>query len=195
VRDIEDVAGARDDFQALQQQLLVSPVLYFESGHDITKQVDEEAQALWGETLSMIKYDEAAQRGGVTFSLEGAETDHKRNEASEIELRLGQKGTFRVQLLDKGQPAEAERAEVRWTLRGPAGSGQIDEDTGLYTAPEEFPLRGDALVIVARSIVDPTVTQTVVVRLLDKDGKRRPAETEEEKKEPEEEPKDEPGEE
>ncbi|MBZ0135398.1 MAG: OmpH family outer membrane protein [Planctomycetes bacterium] len=188
VRDIEDVAASQDDFQALQQQLLVSPVLYYEEDHDITKEVDTQAQELWGETLSMVAYDKTAERGGVAFTPTGADTPFKRNEAGEIEIRLGQKGRFTVEVLDKGQPAEGERATVRATKRG-LNIGTLDEETGDYEAPEAFPLKGDLFLVTLRSAVDPTVMEAVMIRLLDKDGKRRPAE-----KESEEQP-EEPGEE
>lgn len=187
VRDIEDVAGNQDDFQALQQQLLVSPVLYFEAEHDITDIVDKQAQAEWGETISFIEWDDEAKRGGVTFTLkdeEGKETLVKRNADGEIEVRLGQKGAFKITVLDKGEPAAADRAQVRWT-KGGANSGDLSEDTGEYEAPEEFPLN-DTFVVTARSAVDPTVTERVKIRLLDKDGNPKPAE--EENKEPEDPP-------
>ena len=190
VREIEDVAGSQDDFQALQQQLLVSPVLYFEAAHDITDAVDKEAQAEWGETISFVAWDEEAKRGGIELTLEGEETPLKRNDAGEFEVRLGQKGKLSIPVLDKGNPAEAERGEVRWTKSGIGDIGTLVEGTGEYTAPEEFPLDGDTLVITARSAVDPTVVERVRIRLLDKDGNPKPAEEENDDSEPEDPPKE-----
>lgn len=183
VRDIEEVAGTQDDFQALQQQLLVSPVLYFETAHDITDTVNDAAQKEWGETISFNAYDEEAKRGGIAVETigEGA-GELKRNAEGEYEIRLGQKANFKISVLDKGEPAKDERAEVRWTKSG-VNTGDLEEDTGIYTAPEAFPLQ-DMFVVTVRSAVDPTVVERVVIRLLDKDGKPKPAE--EEKKDPEE---------
>ena len=189
VRDIEDVAGTQDDFQALQQQLLVSPVLYFEAEHDITDVVDAKAQAEWGETISFVEWDETAKRGGINFTLktdDGKEEVLKRNDDGEIEIRLGQTGKFGISVLDNGAAAEGDRAEVRWTKR--IASGSLDESTGEFTAPKDFPVKGDAFVVTVRSAVDPTVSEAVVIRLLDKDGKRKPVEDEND------EPEDPPGE-
>lgn len=185
VRDIEDVAGAQDDFQALQQQLLVSPVLYYETEHDLTDVVDAAAQAQWGETITFIAWDEDAKRGGISFKVSGEGGEFvKRNADGDYEIRLGGSGAFGIEILDKGEPAQGERAEVRWSKTG-LNNGEIDEDTGAYTAPAEFPLN-DLFVVTVRSAVDPTVVERVRIRLVDKEGKRKPAQ-EEPKDTPEEE--------
>ncbi|MCA8916249.1 MAG: hypothetical protein KDB90_12635 [Planctomycetes bacterium] len=172
VHDIEDVTTQEDSFQALQQQLLISPVLYFEAEHDISAKVQAEADKLWGSNISIIPFDDKAGTGGVAFILKDAKDALKRNADGEIEIRLGQEGTFGAQVLEKEQPAAGDKAKVRWTKRG-INVGELGEGGG-YKAPTEFPVAGDTFVVIVRSAVDPTVSEEVTIRLLDKDGNRKP---------------------
>ncbi|MCB9892990.1 MAG: hypothetical protein H6839_00910 [Planctomycetes bacterium] len=173
VHDIEDVTAQEDSFQALQQQLLISPVLYYEPEHDITAKVQAEADKRWGSNISIVPFDAKTGSGGVSFTIEGGATKLKRNADGEIEIRLGQNGNFAVEVLEKDQHAEGDKAKVRWSKRG-INVGDLGADGG-YKAPDTFPLAGDTFVITARSAVDPTVSEDVTIRLLDKDGNRMKA--------------------
>ncbi|MEZ5991570.1 MAG: OmpH family outer membrane protein [Planctomycetota bacterium] len=180
VRNIDEVTGGQNDFQALQQQLLVSPVLYYESAHDITDDVTKKADELWGETISFVVWDEEAKAGGIEFYvIDPAKPEEpgklvSRNAAGEIEIRLGQKGDFKISVLDKGEPAASPRDRVNWSKRG-VNVGELASGAGSYTSPEKFPPNGDTFIVTVRSMVDPTVSETVTIRLLDKDGKPMPA--------------------
>jgi Skp family chaperone for outer membrane proteins len=52
LRDPQTAATAQPDFQMLQQQLLVSPVLVFDSAHDLTDEVLARGDELWGTHIS-----------------------------------------------------------------------------------------------------------------------------------------------
>ncbi|MCA8917534.1 MAG: OmpH family outer membrane protein [Planctomycetes bacterium] len=183
VRNIDDVTGGQNDFQALQQQLLVSPVLYYESAHDITDAVTKKADELWGETISFVVWDEETKAGGIQFSIVDPANPEEpgkpvvRNAAGEIEIRLGQQGAFKISVLDKEEPAVSPRDRVNWSKRG-VNVGDLGASAGAYIAPEKFPPNGDTFTVTVRSMVDPTVSETVTIRLLDKDGKPMPAEEE-----------------
>jgi hypothetical protein len=164
VRDIDNIAGAPDDFQALQQQLLVSPVLYFEVEHDITDLVKSEAKKIWDETISLAAYDKEKGTGGIGFTVDAETAALKRNAEGEIEVKLGQKGAFKVDVLDKGVPAVGPRADTRWYKRG-LGVGELGED-GKYTAPDVMPVGGATFDVTVRSAIDPTIEQTVIIRLM-----------------------------
>ncbi|MCA8912096.1 MAG: OmpH family outer membrane protein [Planctomycetes bacterium] len=174
VRNIDEVTGGQDDFQALQQQLLVSPVLYFEAAHDITDAVKEKAEKIWGETISFVGWDAEKKTGGITFTVKDSKEAVKRNDKGEIEIRLGQSGQLGIEVLDKGEPAKDKRARVSWSKRG-VNVGDLGGKDGSYTAPAVFPPQGgDVFTITVRSVVDPTVSETVTIRLLDQDGKPMP---------------------
>jgi hypothetical protein len=170
--NIDEVANSRDDFQALQQQLLVSPVLYFEQEHNLTEVIKAAAKEKWDEHITLGEYNKEKNTGGIEFTVVDAGAAVVRNPAGEIEIKLGTKGAFKVAVLDKAEPAKEERAETRWYKRG-FGVGQLDE-TGTYTAPDDFPAAGDTFEVTVRSAIDPTVEQKVTIRLLDKDGNRMP---------------------
>lgn len=164
VRNIEDVAGSQDDFQALQQQLLVSPVLYFEKAHDITDIVAQKADEKWGSRIEVKD---------LVFVLEGSETPLAPNAEGELEIRMGQKGSFKAVVLEKGEvlPTDNPRAELRYSKRG-LGVGDIKVD-GAYQTPQSAPTPpADTFTVLARSAADPTKTATVTIRLLDAEGKR-----------------------
>jgi hypothetical protein len=164
VRDVTKLGSGGDDFQALQQQLLVSPVLYYEADHDLTDLISAEAKKIWDETISFVAYDKATGAGGIEFKVAGVAS--KRNAAGEIEIKLGEKGDFQVQVLDKGVAAAGPRAVVRFTKRG-LGVGELAE-AGAYTAPAAIPVGGATFDVTVRSAIDPTVEQTVTIRLMPK---------------------------
>lgn len=171
VRDIEDVAGQGDDFQSLQQQLLISPVLYYDEAHDITDVVLAAAKEKWGTSFSMPN--------PITFTLEDDEKPLEANEEGEFEIRFGQKGTFKVDVADEGiiLPADDKSARVKWSKTG-AFAGDLDEG-GNYTAPDEWPSGAeDTFTVMARCAEDPSVNKSITVRLLNKDGQTK-AEAEE----------------
>ncbi|MCB9933185.1 MAG: hypothetical protein H6841_07180 [Planctomycetes bacterium] len=173
VRKIEEVSAQEDSFQALQQQLLISPVLYFEETHDITDAVQAAADKLWGSTITMKPYNAETGVGGISFVVQGGAEALKRNAEGEIEIRLGQSGEFKVQVLDKDAPAEGAAAEVDWIKRG-LDTGELGKK-GEYKAPDAFPVAaGDTFTVTVRSKKDPTISEEVTIRLLDKDGKPMP---------------------
>ena len=164
-------AGGEDAFQALQQELLISPVLYFEAEHDISKQVQAAADKLWGSNISIKPFVKDTGKDGVQFTVVDGKEPVKRNADGEIEIKLGTKGSFAVQVLEKEVPAEGDKGKVRWGKRG-FNVGDLS-DAGEYTAPAAFPVQ-DTFTITARSMVDPTVTEEVTIRLVDAEGKRMP---------------------
>jgi hypothetical protein len=164
--NVDDVAKTRDDFEALQQQLLVSPVLYFEAEHNLTDVIQAAAKDKWDEHITLAEYNKEKNTGGIELTLEGGAAALTRNAAGEIEIKLGQKGAFKVAVFDKGQPAEGARADVRFYKRG-FGVGDLNEN-GTYTAPEAMPAGGATFEVTVRSAIDPTVEQKVTIRLLEK---------------------------
>lgn len=170
VREFKDVAAQEDSFQALQQQLLISPVLFYEESHDITEAVQAAADKEWGSNITMVSY--ADGKGGVSYTAKDGAEAVKRNADGEIEIRLGQQGRFGIQVLEKGEPAQGAAAEVRWSKRG-LDTGELTEQ-GEYKSPAEFPVAGDTFTVTVRSKKDPTISEEVTIRLLDKDGNRMP---------------------
>ncbi len=176
--DAEKVEAA-EDFQALQQQLLVSPVLYYEPANNITPLVLAKAEELWGEHITLGELELLDDKGAPVAVKEEPVPDQLDSEGKPVmrrvvELRLGQVYNVKVQVKDRGTvlAADAPRASVRWSRFG-TGTGTID-DVGRYSAPAEWPKDDREFVIRARSAIDPTVSREVYVRLLDKDGKPRP---------------------
>jgi hypothetical protein len=165
VGDPESVMGTQDDFQQLQQQLLISPVLLFDKAHDITEIIRERARIQWDPGISF--HDD-----GIKASLADGSVIQKNGEG-ELEIRLGQVVKFSIQVLKHEQPAEGDDTRLRWGRTG-LNTGNIDEDSGEYTAPSEFPVYGDAFVVRVSSVTDPTVRTQVRIRLVDKDGAPRP---------------------
>lgn len=164
VRNHRDIVSASDDLEQLRQQLLISPVLMFDPAHDITDEVMKQAKAQW---------DPGVEFGpaGITAA-DPLGVELPRNAADEIEIRLGTKATFGVNVIVKGAPAVDDDAKVSWGRTG-LNAGDIDRDTGEYSAPQEFPAGGDTLTVFVASQADPTVTARVTVRLLDQDGNRQ----------------------
>jgi Skp family chaperone for outer membrane proteins len=162
LRDPQTAATAQPDFQMLQQQLLVSPVLVFDSAHDLTDEVLARGDELWGTHISF-------RNEKIHCTLDGESLDV--NEEGEYEVRLGQTVVFSVEvlqrdeLLDPGHPD----AGVRWFREGGLDGGSLDRLTGEYSAPSDNPGRHTFRVLV-RSQLDPTVSAEVTVRLLNADG-------------------------
>lgn len=173
VRDIEEVAEAQADFQSLQQQLLISPVLHYEESHDITDEVLRQAEDRWGSNLSFESGD-VDVTNNIRFTVEGEDAPVDLNDDGELELRLGQKGKFSIDVFKKGEklPADDSDAEVVWSKAG-FGVGELDED-GSFTVSKEWPTRGgDSFTIYVRSAVDPAQTKKATIKLLSADGKSR----------------------
>jgi hypothetical protein len=167
VRRFDELSETPDDLQSLLRQLMVSPVVVFDAEHDLTDIMIARADELWGLHISFAPEVRAESSDGTPL------TRARDDDEADFHLRLGASARFIAPLLDREQPLHAEdpRAAVRWSR---VGGGQLD-DEGLYTAPEQWPDRGDVVVLTARSVEDPTVSARVRVRLLDKDGHRRPA--------------------
>ncbi|MBX3460762.1 MAG: hypothetical protein KF696_12505 [Planctomycetes bacterium] len=160
VRDPKEVVGARDDFQMLQQQLLISPVLVFDEKHDITEKVLAKAKDL---------YDPGIAFGAETLTAADGKSI-ARNGNEEYEVRLGQQVNLAIAVTKKGQAATGKDGEINWVRTG-IGTGELDVKTGVYKAPKEAPDSGDAFTVIARSVVDPTIEKRIKVKLLDADGK------------------------
>lgn len=160
VRDPKEVVGARDDFQMLQQQLLISPVLVFDEKHDITALVLAKAKELYDPGIEFGEASVKAADGGAIAA----------NADQEYEVRLGQKVNFVIPVTKKGAAASGKDAAVVWDRTG-IGTGELDKASGAYTAPSAKPDSGPAFTVVARSAVDPTVEKRFKVRLLDAEGK------------------------
>ncbi len=158
--DLSEVLGSGDsDFQALQQQLVLSPVLMYDPAHDITKAVEERAKA---------EYDPQIVFEDITASViapNGGAVAIARNAAGELEISLTQSVQFAVVVNAKGKPAEGDAAKVVWRRTG-IGAGALDDKTGKYTAPESMPQGGDTFEVIVRSMEDPTVTKRVTIRLI-----------------------------
>lgn len=163
VRDPKAAVGSKDDFEQLQQQLLISPVLFHKPEHDLTDRVQAKAKEKWDPGIEM----------GET-SAKAGETALVKNTEGEYEIRLGQKVQFAVEVKKKGATATGKDTDVKWTRTG-VGSGELDEKSGAYTAPEAFPNSGDKFTVIVRSAIDPTISKRLQIKLLDKDGKAMPA--------------------
>jgi hypothetical protein len=158
--DLSDVlGGGQNDFQALQQQLLLSPVLMYDPAHNITEAVETRAKEEWdlGIAVSDITASLIAPNGGAVAI--------NRNAAGEFEITLGQSVQFGAAVTAKEKPAEGDAAKVVWRRTG-IGAGALDDKTGKYTAPETMPQGGDTFEVIVRSMEDPTVTKRVTVRLI-----------------------------
>jgi hypothetical protein len=155
----EVLDASQNDFQALQQQLLLSPVLMYDPAHNITKAVEERAKEEWDLGIAVADITAsivAANGGGVPLV---------RNAAGEFEITLGQIVQFTAAVTAKEQPAEGDAAKVVWRRTG-IGAGALDDKTGKYTAPDTMPQGGDTFEVIVRSMEDPTITKRVTIRLI-----------------------------
>ncbi|MBX3475591.1 MAG: hypothetical protein KF754_14530 [Planctomycetes bacterium] len=172
VQNPEKVAEAQEDFRVLQQQLLISPVIYFEKEHDITEIVKAEINRLWGMDIKLtvekaLSLDAEGKDGPELKRL--AEGDDNKDRV-DYEARLGSSLRLVLVVKDKGETAQGKNAGAFWARLG-TRSGEITSD-GKYTAPTEAPRDTDIVTLRARSQVDPSSICEIRVRLLDKDGKR-----------------------
>lgn len=172
VQNPEKVAEAQEDFRVLQQQLLISPVIYHEKEHDITAAVQTEMTRKWGMDikLSLARAVAMAADGKEGAELKRLAEGEANKDRVDFEIKLGEALRVTVQVTNKGVPAEGKDAEAYWARLG-TRSGEITSD-GKYTAPAEAPRDTDIVTLRARSKVDPSAICEVRVRLLDKDGKR-----------------------
>lgn len=170
VRNPEKIAEASEDFRVLQQQLLISPVIYFDKDHDLTDLLAAETKRMWGIAIE-IKVD-----GAVLVDAQGkdgaevpkvAQGDENK-ERIDFRLKLGETMRVKTTITNNGQPAEGTNAGLAWTRLG-LKSGEV-KDTGVYTAPAECPSQSDIITVRVRSLVDST-TVDIRIKLLDKDGK------------------------
>jgi hypothetical protein len=155
----EVLDASQNDFQALQQQLLLSPVLMYDPAHNITKAVEERAKEEWDLGIAVADITAsivAANGGGVPLV---------RNAAGEFEITLGQIVQFTAAVTAKEQLAEGDAAKVVWRRTG-IGAGALDDKTGKYTAPDTMPQGGDTFEVIVRSMEDPTITKRVTIRLI-----------------------------
>ncbi|MBE7491629.1 MAG: hypothetical protein HS108_07735 [Planctomycetes bacterium] len=171
VRNPEKAAEASDDFRVLQQQLLISPVIYYDKEHDLTDVVAAEAKKLWGVEIK-IELDGATRvqsdgKEGEALARVAQGDDNK--ERIDFEVRLGESVRFRVKVTNNGQPATGRNADLSWWRTG-IKSGEVKDD-GSYRAPAECPEQSDIVTVRVRSLVDST-TLDIRVRLVDKEGKR-----------------------
>lgn len=179
VGNSNDIAAV-EDFQALQQQLLLSPVLYYDKTHDITEEVEAFVTEKWALHITFAKDNEVEVLDTDGKAIAKSGDDDKE---ADYTVPFGTKLKIKVNVLKKDEPATGEDAEVGFYKRG-IGSGDIDRD-GNYTAPSEFPRNTDVIEIRISSKMDPRVTKIIKLRIVDKDGKRKPVEEPEDKPEEE----------
>jgi len=170
VREPEKIAEASEDIRVLQQQLLLSPVIYYEKEHDLTDIIAAEAKKLWGVSIKVelegaVQLDAAGTDGAEIVRLPQGDENKDR---IDYKIRLGQSVRFKVKVTNNDKPAEGKQAELAWTRTG-LKSGEI-KDTGRYDAPAECPLQSDIVTVRVRSLVDST-SLDIRVKLLDKEGK------------------------
>jgi len=99
---------------------------------------------------------------GIQFSKpEGVEEKPPRVVVSPSRASLGpgQSQAF------KAQVTRTQNKAVQWSLDPPAGLGNIDPDTGVYTAPAAIPAAGATVTVQASSVVDALGVDTATVRL------------------------------
>lgn len=201
VRNPEKVAEAQDDLRVLQQQMLLSPVIYHEQNkdRDLTDIVAEKVKREYGVNIKLELLDACTLTAEDKDDkpVKRMEQDDKKNaDKIDWEVRLGQKLRLKVKVTDKDKPAEGDNAGVYWARRG-FMTGDMKDD-GTYIAQATFPKTGDKetdiVTVVVRSNVDSTQSIEVRLRLLDKDGNRLGTSTSTDKpKDPSKEtPKDEP---
>ncbi|MBK9974903.1 MAG: hypothetical protein IPP14_09025 [Planctomycetes bacterium] len=178
VRNPEKVAEAQGDVRALQQQLLISPVIYYEPADDLTDLVAAEAAKTRNIDIKVSLKEAVAigADGKAGAALSHLVKDDTANpDKIDFELKLGESIQLKVDVLDKGATAQGDNARVVWNRMG-VRTGTID-DNGKFTAPAEAPKRNngdldDVVTLVCRSMEDPTVSVEVRIRLLNKEGKR-----------------------
>ncbi len=65
----------------------------------------------------------------------------------------------------KAEVSRTQNKAVLWTLLPPTGAGQIDQQTGVYTAPAMVPPGGATVEVKAVSIADPNAVGMASVRV------------------------------
>jgi hypothetical protein len=76
-----------------------------------------------------------------------------------VTLAPGQSQTF------KAQVSRTQNKAVEWALLPSNGAGQIDKQTGVYTAPTGVPPAGLTVTVTAVSVADPNATDSSRVRV------------------------------
>lgn len=84
---------------------------------------------------------------------------HVTVEPPERSLAPGEKYTF------KAKVERTQNGEVSWTIL-PTDAGQIDRNTGIYTAPVKVPPQGQVVTVQATSVASATGVGTTVVHVL-----------------------------
>lgn len=172
VSDLDRVAESPEDFRALQQQLLLSPVLYFEPEHDLTVVIRAEAEKQRGlnvklEVRKAVSLDAERKEGAELVRLAKDDSNPDR-----IDWEVKLEDTIRILagVTVRDQAAEGDDAGLLFSRTTYLG-GKVEED-GTYIAPAEAPKDTDVVEIRVASYLDPSVNQTLRIRLLNKDGSR-----------------------
>ena len=170
VRNPEKVAEAQGDFQALLQQLVLSPVLIFDAAHDLTDKALAESKRQRGQSYRVEIYAVGADGAELKPLEQGEQNPDK----VEYEIKLGESLQLKARVFnEEGKPVEGKEAAVQWKRLG-IMTGTVQAD-GKYAAPEEMP-KSDQVRVIAINSVDPSARDELVVRLLNKDGTRKAAE-------------------
>lgn len=164
LRDPDSMAEAQQDFRALQQQLLISPVMYFDPAHDLTDEIITELKANQpdykievttvktadGETLVKLPKDDNAPEGTIQ---------------PDYEIELGATISISTKVTDRGNDAKEKEQSVAWRRLGIRTGDFNDDVEGEYTAPDEMPESGEMVTLRGRLKVDPSAMVEIVVRL------------------------------
>jgi hypothetical protein len=168
--ELSDMVGeGPEDFEALQRQLLLSPVLLFDPAHDITARVSERAKEQWDPviTLGEIMAHTWVENGGGDEIPRQVTPEYPEGV---FDIALGAKVRFSIEVQKKGAPAEGEDAGVSWRRNG-ISTGSLDEASGEYVAPDNMPEGGNTFTVTVISEADPTLKKTVTIRLVPKPAK------------------------
>ena len=159
--------AAQNDLKILQQQLLVSPVLYFDKAHDITKEVEEFVTDKYALHITMAEGNEVEvlDKDGKPFPKAAAAGPRK---DADYFVPFGTELKLKANILKKGEPATGKDAEVAFRRIGIDG-GKVFKD-GKYIAPDDFPRNVAVISIRVSSKVDPQVQKTIRICILDKAG-------------------------
>lgn len=163
VLDHKNVA-AQKNLKNLQQQLLVSPVLYFDKAHDITKDVEEFVTDKYALHVSMDEV-EVLDKDGNPFPKASPDSPRK---DTDYFVPFGTELKLKANVLKKDKPATGKDAEVAFIRTGIDG-GKVFKD-GKYVAPDDFPRNVAVISIRVSSKVDPQVQKIIRICILNKEG-------------------------
>ena len=169
-RDPDSEIQSQMDFQALQKELLLSPVLYFEEEHDLTQLVLDEADKRWGKHIKLeVEAQDKEGKAIKPLAANKAKVDYEIDLKQTLQLAVG--------VTEKDKPAAGKSKKHTATVRGPVADGKVerkkeDGDIWVYTAPGRIPGKTGIIEIRFRSSEDLSVWIDVRIRVVDKAGKK-----------------------